>query len=89
MPKRRIALALATGLAAPALASDSQPAAPATPRLSLAEVAQRVEAEGYTIREIEAKRDGYEVEATDAAGRKVKADVDAVTGEVKGDRRRD
>ncbi len=89
MQKTLIAAALVTGLVAPAMASDTGAAAPTAPRLSLAEVAQRVEAQGYTIREIEAKGDRYAVEATNRAGQKVKADIDASSGEPKGDWRRD
>ena len=50
--------------------------------MSIAEVAARLEAQGYLLREIELERGVYEVEMTDANGMRVEAHLDAVTGEV-------
>ena len=80
------ALAAAAGAA---LASDHrddrrQPLADA-PRaewMSVGEVARRLEAQGYVVREIETERGAYEVEATDANGMRVEAYLHPVTGAV-------
>lgn len=50
--------------------------------MSIAEVATRLEEQGYLLREIELERGIYEVEMTDANGMRVEAYLDAVTGEV-------
>lgn len=50
--------------------------------MTVAEIAARLEAEGYAVREIELERGTYEVEMTDRNGMRVKAYLNAVTGEV-------
>lgn len=50
--------------------------------LTIAEIATRLEAQGYTVREIELERGVYEVEMTDRNGMRVEAYLDAVTGNV-------
>lgn len=50
--------------------------------LTIAEIATRLEAQGYTVREIELERGVYEVEMTDRNGMRVKAYLDAVSGNV-------
>jgi hypothetical protein len=83
-----IATAFATAAGA-ALASDDrddrrQPLTdvPRSEWMSVSEVAQRLEAQGYRVREIDSERGAYEVEATDANGMRVEAYVHPVTGEI-------
>lgn len=53
------------------------------PRLSIGEIASRVEAQGYRdIEEIEREGEGYEVCAKDAKGREVELTVNGSTGRV-------
>lgn len=64
------------------MASASQEAA-AKARLSLREIAVRVEAEGYRdIEEIEREGEEYEVCAKDKQGREVELTVNAKTGKI-------
>jgi hypothetical protein len=83
-----IATAFVTAAGA-ALASDDrddrrQPLTdvPRSEWMSVSEVAQRLEAQGYRVREIDSERGAYEVEATDANGMRVEAYVHPVTGEI-------
>ena len=83
-----IATAFATAAGA-ALASDDrddrrQPLTdvPRSAWMSVSEVAQRLEAQGYRVREIDSERAAYEVDATDANGMRVEAYVHPVTGEI-------
>ncbi len=83
--KKTLALALvvAASFAAPALADDR--ACTTEPRerwLPIAEVTQKVEAMGYTVREIEADDGCYEVSGTDRNGARIELDLNPVTGEV-------
>jgi hypothetical protein len=83
----------ATGLATAAAlfalgaqaADDTRPRAQdAPPRaewMSIADLAAKLEAQGYTIREIEVERGAYDVELTDGNGMKVEAYLHPVTGE--------
>ena len=51
--------------------------------LTLHQAQVKVEATGYSqLVEIERERDGYEMEATDAQGQRVKIDVDPFSGDV-------
>lgn len=50
--------------------------------LTLAQVARRFEAEGYTVRKIEIERTGFELELTDRAGARTEVDVDPASGTV-------
>lgn len=87
------ALALGTGLAvtgamfAPA-GAQSMPAQATAPAaavklLTIGEVHDKLIAQGYRdIDEIEREGRSFEVKGTDAQGRRVKLDVDGVTGEV-------
>lgn len=85
------AVALSTGLLAtgalfaPAVAQSdtAQPAATAK-LLTIGEVHDKLVAQGYRdIEEIDREGRGFEVKAADAEGRRVKLDVDGVTGEVR------
>lgn len=67
---------------------------PAAPHLNIRDIYDRVEAAGYVdIREIEFERDRaggyYEVKARNARGERVKLEVDAGTGVIGRERRRD
>ena len=76
-------LATAVGLfALGAQAQDqSTPAqTQADQRMSIAQIAGMLEAQGYTVREIELERGRYEVEMTDANGMRVEAYLNPVTG---------
>ncbi|MEE4119921.1 MAG: PepSY domain-containing protein [Paracoccaceae bacterium] len=81
------ALATATGLfALGAQASDDDRARldnppPRSEWMSIAELSAKLEAQGYTIREIEAEGGAWDVEMTDANGMKVEAYLHPVTGE--------
>jgi hypothetical protein len=88
----RKTLILATALAAAsgaAFASDDRgdrraplTDAPRAEWMSVSQVAQSLEAQGYVIREIDVERGAYEVEATDANGMRVEAYVHPVTGAI-------
>jgi hypothetical protein len=85
------AVALSTGLIAtgavfaPAIAqSEAAPTAAAAKLLTIGEVHDKLVAQGYRdIEKIDREGRGFEVKATDAEGRRVKLDVDGVTGEVR------
>ncbi|HLU77699.1 MAG TPA: PepSY domain-containing protein [Burkholderiales bacterium] len=89
-------VALSTGLVAggtllaPAIAQNAdagQATASTSKRLTIGEVHDKLIAQGYRdIDEIEREDRGFEVKAVDAEGRRVKLEVDAVTGEVLGTR---
>lgn len=49
--------------------------------MSIADLSAKLEAQGYTIREIEVEGGVYDVEMTDANGMKVEAYLHPVTGE--------
>jgi hypothetical protein len=49
--------------------------------MSVAALAQKLEAQGYTVREIERDDGYYEVEMTDANGLRVEAYLDPRTGD--------
>lgn len=51
-------------------------------RLSIAEVAQKLKAQGYALRKIEVSHGCYEVKGTDAKGARVKMYVDPATAEI-------
>ena len=87
-----VASVLATGAVTllPAVAQTTQPpaaavdAAPKSPRLTLLQVHNQLEAAGYRqIEKIETQRNGFEVYATNREGQRVELDVDGVTGQVK------
>ncbi|MEQ9258639.1 MAG: PepSY domain-containing protein [Roseovarius sp.] len=81
------AFAIAAGLAAvSAQASEDEgrilaETPPASEWMSVAELAQKLEAQGYTVREIEMEHGVYDVEMTDANGMRVEAYLHPVTGE--------
>ncbi|MCC1482401.1 PepSY domain-containing protein [Roseibaca sp. Y0-43] len=52
------------------------------PRLSIAEIATKLESQGYTVLEIELERGRYDVEMIDANGMKVEAYLNPTTGDV-------
>lgn len=96
--------ALLAAVATPVLASDHSwrgereraehedrsrcQARPAVERLSMAEVAQKLKEQGYSLRKIEVSHGCYEVKGTDAKGARVKMYVDPATAEImrRGDR---
>ncbi|WP_223422308.1 PepSY domain-containing protein [Tateyamaria pelophila] len=65
-----------------ATAQQQDSAAPTQAPMSIAEIATMLKGKGYTIREIELERDRYEVEMIDAAGMRVEAYLNPVTGAV-------
>ncbi|KRS15679.1 PepSY domain-containing protein [Roseovarius indicus] len=81
------AIAVAAGLAAAgAQASDDDGARmtnmpPRAEWMSVAELAQKLEAQGYTVHEIETDDGVYDVEMTNADGMRVEAYLHPVTGE--------
>jgi hypothetical protein len=80
------ALATAAALFAAGAQADNddfRSRADAPPRaewMSLSALAQKLEAQGYTIREIDTERGAYEVEMTDANGLRVEGYFDPVSG---------
>ena len=98
MLKKTVAVAaLLAAVATPVLASDHSwrgedrsrcQARPAAERLSMAEVAQKLKEQGYSLRKIEVSHGCYEVKGTDAKGARVKMYVDPATAEImrRGDR---
>ena len=78
-------LATAAGLlAAGAIASEDDRTAMRTAPaewMSVAALAQKLEAQGYTVREIERDDGYYEVEMTDPNGMRVEAYLDPLTGD--------
>lgn len=89
-----VAAALGIGLAqaqtaAPAGAPTGA-RVPAAPQLNIRDIYDRLEAAGYRdMREIELKQGRYEVKARNAPGERVKLEVDAHTGAVVRERKRD
>jgi len=88
-------LALAAVAAGPILAQSGATApttrVEAAPEwISVGELAARLEAQGYRVREIEREDGAYEVEVVDANGFRMEARVDPTTGEIlrSDDRRR-
>jgi uncharacterized membrane protein YkoI len=51
-------------------------------RMSMSQIASMLEAQGYTVLEIELEHGRYDVEMTDANGMRVEAYLDPVTGAV-------
>jgi len=88
--KTTLAITLLALVAAPSLAMASDDDgrnrwgidAPRDQWMSIAEVTAKMEAAGYTIREIEIDDGVYEVEGRDANGARIEADVHPVTGEI-------
>ena len=77
------ALLLAAGTATGAFAQQSPAVQPANPTLSVKEINDRVEGQGYrNITQVEREGDRYEVKATTAEGGRVELYLDAHTGEV-------
>lgn len=97
MLKKTVAVAsLLAAIATPVLASDDAwrgerehseygrrcQASQAAQRLSIAEVAQKLKEQGYTLRKIEVSHGCYEVKGTDAKGNRVKMYIDPATAEI-------
>lgn len=86
MKKLLAASILSLAFAAPALADDDDYTGPLNvPRdqwLSATEAAQKIEAKGFKVHEIEADDGSYEFEATDASGKRVEGHAHPATGEV-------
>jgi len=77
--------------ASPVLGQEEQRCNPAPDAtwLTIAQVAERITAQGYTnITEIEREDRCYEVEAEDKEGKRVEIHVDPVSGEIVSPRRR-
>jgi uncharacterized membrane protein YkoI len=80
-------LAAATSLVALGASAQQQGGMASAPRqtqapMGIVEVATMLEAQGYTVREIELERGRYEVEMINAEGMRVEAYLDPVTGKV-------
>lgn len=75
MRKTLLLAALASSIAAGPLAA--QPAA-----TRFADIAARLEGQGFQIQEMERKRDRFEVKAVNAEGQRIRLDVDANTGAI-------
>lgn len=86
MKKLLAVSALIFALGTPALASDDDYIGPLNvPReqwLPISQVVQKLEAAGYTVREIEADDGVYEFEGTDASGNRIEGHAHPGTGEV-------
>lgn len=85
--KRIIAASvLSLALAVPAFADDDDYVGrlnvPRDQWLSATEVAQKIEAAGMKVREIEADDGVYEFEATDASGARIEGHAHPATGEI-------
>lgn len=61
---------------------QSQQPALAQQHLTISEIANLLEGQGYTVREIELERNHYEVKMTDAKGMRIKAYLNPITGDV-------
>jgi len=61
---------------------DGQAELPGEEQLTVAQIAAKLTALGYDIREIEAEGNGYEVYAIDPDGQRVEVGVDLVSGEI-------
>ena len=75
---------LTAALATAASDDDGRRFADMPPRaqwMSIADLAAKLEAQGYTVREIDTDDGVYEVEMTDANGMRVEAYLHPVTGE--------
>lgn len=68
---------------AAAFASDNVTGsnAPRSDWLTIPQVTDKFTSQGYDVREIEAKRDHYEVEAVDKSGKRLEFAIHPVTGE--------
>jgi hypothetical protein len=85
MNKLIAASILSLALATPAFADDDYVGPLNVPRdqwLSATEVAQKIEAKGFKIREIEADDGVYEFEAIDSNGARVDGHAHPATGEI-------
>lgn len=85
MKKLLAASALSFAFVAPAFAGDDYAGRLNVPRdqwLSVPAVIQKLEAQGYKVREIEADDGAYEFEATTAAGVRVEGHAHPATGEL-------
>jgi hypothetical protein len=83
--KAKLATAMALTLLTltPAMArdgSDLRPRVPASQWLSPAQMVEKLTAQGYRVREIEADDGVYEVELTDKNGVRIEVDVHPATG---------
>src|SRR6056297_2373919 len=75
-------LASALGLFALGASAQDQTPAQTQNRMSIAQIATMLEAQGYTVLEIELERGRYDVEMINADGMRVEAYLNPVTGEV-------
>lgn len=82
MRKTMLLAALGPALLAGSIAAAQPAPVPPGGGLGFANIAARLEGQGFLIREMERERDGFEVKATDRDGREVKLLVDAATGQV-------
>jgi hypothetical protein len=77
MRKTLLLAALTASIAAGPLAA--QPTAPGT---RFAEIASRLESQGFQIQEMERKGGRFEVKAMNGEGQRIRLDVDAQTGAI-------
>jgi hypothetical protein len=86
MKKLFAASLLSFALAVPALADDDDYVGPLNvPRdqwLSASQAIQKIEGQGYKVREIEADDGAYEFEGTDSSGARIEGHAHPATGEV-------
>jgi len=86
MKKLLIATALSLSFAVPALAGDDDYAGPLNvPRdqwMSTSQVVQKIESQGFKVREIEVDDGAYEFEGTNSSGARIEGHAHPATGEV-------
>lgn len=85
MKKLLAASALSLAFVAPALADDDYVGRLNVPRdqwLSVSEVIQKLEGQGYKVREVEVDDGAYEFEGITASGVRVEGHVHPATGEL-------
>jgi hypothetical protein len=75
-------LGLLAGSAGLALADSSPDKAPPAGSLTVTQVTQRLQSQGFTVSKVKFDDGRYKVKATDAAGHKEKLDVSPATGDV-------
>lgn len=81
IPALTLARAMTAGLAV-AADEDVRVDVPRDQWLTVAQIAEKISAQGFDLREIEVEKSGYEVKFIDRDGKHVEADVHPVTGEI-------
>lgn len=77
-----VAIVMGTAGLAGAASDVATVDAPRDQWLTVAQLAEKLAAQGYDLREIETKKSGYEINFVAKDGRHVEADVHPVTGEI-------